>query len=275
MNLLVAEDGTVLGLVGENGAGKTTLLRLLLNLIRPSAGRVTLARGVRVGYVPERPAAWMTLTVREHLTAVGRCSGLRGKSLASAIDRVLHLVELTDKVNARANTLSRGMLQRLGLAQAVLYDPELLVLDEPASGLDPGGQRTIRELIQKLHAEGRTILLSSHYLVEMERVCTAIAVVHRGQIVLEKPLRDILLQHRHRVRLDLDHKPESLEKELAALGLEFRIEAGGVVFENLTDEQYFRVMSLLTSHRIRVLSMGYPGLLLEQVFLDASEVDGV
>lgn len=267
---LTIRPGDVFGLVGENGAGKSTLLRLLLRFLKPSAGRVTCPPGVRLGYVPELPAFWGTLTVREQLLAAGRCAGVYGRRLKDAVDRVLRLTDLSSKEGARVNTLSRGMLQRLSIAQAVLPEPQMLVLDEPTAGLDPVGQRGIRDLIKVIHGQGKTILISSHYLVELEEVCTRVGVLHQGRLVLDASLPDLVRQHRHQVQIDLDGDGSVLARELEALELEFQVDGQRVSIHNLDDQRYFTVLSALEQHRLRILALGHPGLLLEQIFVEAA-----
>lgn len=269
VNLSLA-PGSVYGLIGENGAGKTTLIRLLLGFIRPSSGHVHLAAGLGVGYVPERPSFWTTLTVREQIVAVSRCSGLRGAKLCQRVSEVLNMVDLAGKADSKIRSLSRGMLQRLGVAQAVVPNPELIIMDEPASGLDPAGQKGMRELIRELHAMGKTILLSSHYLVEMERVCTRIAVLHKGHLVLEESFDDMLLRYRDHVEMELDRNAVSIEEDLIELGLSIQIDDNRVVFDRLGDGDYASVMSLFADRGIRILRLGYPGLLLEKIFTEAS-----
>lgn len=269
VNLSLA-PGSVYGLIGENGAGKTTLIRLLLGFIRPSTGRVRLDSGLKVGYVPERPSFWTTLTVREQIVAVSRCSGLRGVKLSERVNEVLHIVDLAGKADSKISSLSRGMLQRLGVAQAVVPDPELVIMDEPASGLDPAGQRGMRELIKELHAMGKTVLLSSHYLVEMERVCTRMAVLHKGRLVLEESFEDMLIRYRDHVEMELDRNAVCVSEDLIRLGLDIQVDGNRIIFNRLGDGDYATVMSLFADRGIRILRLGYPGLLLERVFMEAS-----
>ncbi len=269
---LTIRPGEVYGLIGENGAGKTTLIRLLLGLIRPSAGRIALKPGLKLAYVPDRPAFWNTLRVNEHLAAVGRTAGLGGAKLRAAVTRVLELADLQSKARARIAALSRGMLQRLSIAAACLAGPDLVVMDEPASGLDPAGQRSIRELILTLRSRGTTILLSSHYLVELERVCTRVGVLHQGALALDRVLEELAHQYRQQVELEIDGAPEGLSDlaaELAGLELDHELDGSRLACRNLDDERYFKLTSVLGRRRLRILSLTHPGLL-EQVFLDVA-----
>ena len=183
--------GAVHGLLGPNGAGKTTTLKMLLGLVRPSGGRFELlgvpatqpgARS-RVGFLPEQPYFPGQLTAAEAMALYGRLTGLDRASIVIQTNELLDRVGLDGRQKTLLSKFSRGMLQRLGVAQALLGEPELLVLDEPASGLDPVGQRDIRRLMLELKAAGRTILLSSHKLSEVEAVSDEVTILNRGTVV--------------------------------------------------------------------------------------------
>jgi len=183
--------GAVHGLLGPNGAGKTTTLKMLLGLVRPSGGRFELlgvpasqpgARS-RVGFLPEQPYFPGQLTAAEAMTLYGRLTGLDRSDIVTQTNELLDRVGLDGRQKTLLSKFSRGMLQRLGVAQALLGEPELLVLDEPASGLDPVGQRDIRRLMLELKQAGRTILLSSHQLSEVEAVSDEVTILNRGTVV--------------------------------------------------------------------------------------------
>ena len=186
---LTIAAGEIYALLGLNGAGKTTLIRMLLGMVRPTGGRVSLfgspvtaaTRGVwsDVGYLVETPAAYPELTVRENLEVVRR---LRRIGNATAVGDVIERLELTAYADRRARTLSLGNAQRLGLAKALLHRPRLLILDEPANGLDPAGVVEIRELLRGLAADGTTVFLSSHVLTEVARLATRIGIIHMGRL---------------------------------------------------------------------------------------------
>ena len=183
--------GAVHGLLGPNGAGKTTTLKMLLGLVRPSGGRFELlgvsasAPGARsrVGFLPEQPYFPGQLTAAEAMALYGRLTGLSRAEITTQTNELLDRVGLDGRQKTLLSKFSRGMLQRLGVAQALLGSPELLVLDEPASGLDPVGQRDIRRLMLELKAAGRTILLSSHQLSEVEAVSDEVTILNRGTVV--------------------------------------------------------------------------------------------
>jgi ABC-2 type transport system ATP-binding protein len=185
--------GEIYGFLGLNGAGKTTTIRALLGMIRPSAGSVRVlgepvgpnGRGPwkRVGHMVERPSAYPELTVRENLEVARR---LQGFGERSATQRVIDLLALGEYADRRAGTLSTGNLQRLALARALLHEPELVILDEPANGLDPAGVVEIRGLLAGLSREkGVTVFMSSHILTEVDRLATRIGIIHKGRLIEE------------------------------------------------------------------------------------------
>jgi ABC-2 type transport system ATP-binding protein len=195
---LTVEAGDVYGYLGPNGAGKTTVLRMLLGLINPTAGEVQLfgrdpiAAGARAldgvaGFV-EAPRFYPYLTGRKNLDLL---AALDGGDAAARIDEALDVVELTDRQKHRVGGYSHGMRQRLGVAAALLRDPKLLLLDEPATGLDPAGMRDMRALIARLSLSGTTVLLSSHLLAEVEELCNRVAIVRTGRIVFEGALSEL------------------------------------------------------------------------------------
>ncbi|OXM63203.1 ABC transporter ATP-binding protein [Amycolatopsis vastitatis] len=201
--------GEIYALLGLNGAGKTTTIRMLLGMIRPTGGTVSLfgtpvrpdARAVwsRVGYLVESPSAYPELTVTENLAVAARLHGLRGRA---AVDDAIGRLGLDGYATRRARTLSLGNAQRLGLAKALLHRPELLVLDEPANGLDPAGVAEIRALLHDLaHRDGRTVLLSSHILTEVARLADRIGVLDRGRLVWEGATGELTAHARPRLHV--------------------------------------------------------------------------
>lgn len=195
---LAVPEGGVFGFLGPNGSGKTTTIRCLLGLVRPSAGRVTLLgrpvpRGLaatmrRVGAIVEAPALFPTMTGRENLRLLATMDRIGPRR----VDEVLAEVGLEQRAGDAVKRYSLGMRQRLGLAAALLKDPELLVLDEPANGLDPAGIREIRVLLRRLGGEGRTVFVSSHLLSEVEQICDSVAILRAGRCVAAGPVRQVL-----------------------------------------------------------------------------------
>jgi len=189
-------EGEIFGFLGPNGAGKTTAIKMLLALVVPTSGtgRVLGAplgdRAVRarIGFLPEHFRFHDTLTATELLRFHGRLYGLRGASLDARVDRLLTRVDLADAADRPLRGYSKGMLQRVGLAQALLNDPQLVFLDEPTSGLDPLGRLLVRSIIDDLRADGATVFLNSHLLGEVEATCDRVAFVKRGRVVEERRL---------------------------------------------------------------------------------------
>jgi ABC-2 type transport system ATP-binding protein len=197
LDLAIPEAG-VFGFLGPNGSGKTTTIRCLLGLARPTRGRLRLlGRPVpgglrdsirRVGAIVESPALFATMSGRENLVLLGAVDGIGTRR----VDEVLGLVGLDTRAGDLVKKYSLGMRQRLALAAALLKDPELLILDEPANGLDPAGIHQVRTLIRQLAAEGRTVFLSSHILSEIEHTCDRVAILNRGRCVVHGTVRDVL-----------------------------------------------------------------------------------
>jgi len=186
---LTVECGQVFGFLGPNGAGKTTTMHVLLGFQPPSSGsarifgadvRRSIARR-RIGFLPEHPRTYRFLSGIELLKMTGRLFGLHGRTLAARIDTVLEQVDMTASAHRRVGAYSRGMLQRICLAQALINDPDLVILDEPTGGLDPLGRMQIRAMIEQLRARGKTVFFSSHELSEVELVCDHLAIMARGR----------------------------------------------------------------------------------------------
>ena len=188
--------GETFGFLGPNGAGKTTSIKMLLALVAPTSGTGRVlgaplgdrAARARIGFLPEHFRFHETLTATELLRFHGRLYGLRGASLEARVDRLLTRVDLVDASDRPLRGYSKGMLQRVGLAQALLNEPELVFLDEPTSGLDPLGRMLVRDIIAELRAEGVTVFLNSHLLGEVEATCDRVAFVKRGRVVEERRL---------------------------------------------------------------------------------------
>ena len=223
---LTVLPGDVYGYLGPNGAGKTTSLRMMLGLIRPTGGNVRVfgrdpqddpvaaLQGV-AGFV-EDPVFYPYLSGRTNLELVG---GLDGGVDRELVDEVLGVVELAGRERDKVRGYSHGMRQRLGIAAALLRRPRLLILDEPTTGLDPGGMRDMRELVRTLAAQGITVLLSSHLMVEVEALCTRLAVIQQGQIRFEGALEELLARAGSRYRLEPSDPARALEVCRAAAGV--------------------------------------------------------
>jgi ABC-2 type transport system ATP-binding protein len=203
LNLQVA-TGALYGLIGPNGAGKTTSLRMLAGLLEPSSGEIIINGRVAnhdwrelrrlIGYMPDFFGVYEDMLVWEYLDFFARCYGLPRDRHRQVVDELLELVDLTEKRDTYIQTLSRGMRQRLCLAHALVHDPQVLLLDEPASGLDPRARVEMRELLRELGSMGKTILVSSHILTELGELCDSIGIIERGRLVASGPLDEISLQ---------------------------------------------------------------------------------
>ncbi|MGA6826802.1 ABC transporter ATP-binding protein [Nitrospira sp. NS4] len=192
--------GEVFGFLGPNGAGKTTTLKMLMGLIHPTSGRASifghpvgdLAAKARLGFLPESPYFYDYLTSREFLKFYGHLFGLRGAALEKRVDELLELVGMTTARDLQLRKFSKGMLQRVGIAQALINDPSLVVLDEPMSGLDPIGRKEVRDLILRLKEAGKTVLFSSHILHDAELLCDRVAMILKGRLVACGEVTDLV-----------------------------------------------------------------------------------
>jgi ABC-2 type transport system ATP-binding protein len=199
LNLRI-EPGEVFGLLGPNGSGKSTTLKIILGLVSPTRGRTEIfghdSRLVEsreaVGFLPENPYFYKYLSGEETLRFFGRLCGLHGTRLKKQINELLELVGLTRARKRRLATYSKGMLQRIGLAQALIHDPRLVVLDEPTAGVDPAGSREIRDLILDLKRRGITVLLSSHLLAQAQEICDRVGILADGVLVREGRLQELI-----------------------------------------------------------------------------------
>jgi ABC-2 type transport system ATP-binding protein len=197
---LVVEKGEIFGFLGPNGAGKTTTIKMLLGLIFPTSGQAwVLGNPIgdkktreKISYMPENPYFYDFMTGEDLLFFYGSLFGLKGKALRDKVDELLELVGLSEHRKKELRGYSRGMLQRIGIAQALLNDPELLILDEPTSGLDPIAHKEVRELFIRLKENGKTILLCSHQLSDVEMVCDRVGIMNKGKLVKLGRLEELL-----------------------------------------------------------------------------------
>ncbi len=191
---LTVEKGDCVGLLGPNGAGKTTTIKILTGLLKPTSGKAYI-RGIDVTKNPERaligvgalietPELYGEFTPREILSYLGKLRGMNGSELSEAIENSLRLVKMLEWIDTPISKFSRGMKQRVAIAQAILHDPEIIILDEPSLGLDPRGMAEIREVIIELNRNGKTILVASHLLYEVQQMCNKVALINRGKLVL-------------------------------------------------------------------------------------------
>lgn len=221
---LEVEEGQVYGLLGPNGSGKSTTLKILLGLVTPTRGESKIfgqdSRDYRshrdVGFLPENPYFYKYLTAEETLRFYGKICGMGGRALDDRIAELLSLVGMEDARHRRVGGYSKGMLQRIGLAQALIQDPRLLVLDEPTAGVDPLGSRQIRDLILELKKRGKTVLLTSHLLEQVQEVCDRVGIMARGVMMREGRL-DNLVTIEGQTEYVVENAPADLQEKIEAL----------------------------------------------------------
>jgi len=273
---LTIPQSSCFGLVGPNGAGKTTTISMLVGVLKPDAGTVEMDGAPvskrRIGFVPQELALYDDLTAWENLRFFGLLYDLSGAKLQERIEAALALANLKDRAKDRVQTFSGGMKRRLNIAVALLHDPDLLVLDEPTVGVDPQSRNAIFEALETLRAQGKTLLYTTHYMEEVERLCDRIAIMDNGHIVAEGTLAELQrsIPGKRRITLDLE---SSAEGALAAL----RSLPGVVDFETAENSLSLDVESLETSlpgilstlatHSVRYGALASDRLSLEEVFL--------
>lgn len=243
--------GHVYGLLGPNGSGKSTTLKILLGLVTPSSGTSEIfgipssevKSRADVGFLPENPYFYKFLTGFETVSFYGKLCGLGGRALRERVTELLLLVGLEDAADRRVGSYSKGMLQRIGLAQAMVHDPRLLILDEPTAGVDPAGSRQIRDLIIRLKERGKTVLLTSHLLEQVQEVCDRVGILAKGVLVREGSL-DILT------------------------GVSGQTE---YLIENASPELKDEIARIAESHGARLVGSRQPQMNLETLFLKATE----
>ena len=273
-------EGGVFGFLGPNGAGKTTTIRCLLGLVRPGEGHVRLlgadvpsrlATTIRdVGSIVEQPALFPRFSGRRNLEILARTQGVG----AATIDRVLERVSLTERQRDHVKTYSLGMKQRLGIAAALLKDPSLLILDEPANGLDPAGIVEVRELIRSLGGEGRTVFVSSHILSEVQQVADRLAIVARGRLVTQGPVGEVLSSAGARgivVRVD---DPAGARAILAEAGIGADVD-GEVLRVHVDAADGARVNRALAQRGVFAAELRPDAADLETVFLELTRDEGL
>ncbi|HOJ22851.1 MAG TPA: ABC transporter ATP-binding protein, partial [Armatimonadota bacterium] len=231
---LQVEEGEIFGFLGPNGAGKTTTIKILLGLIFPTAGRAwVLGKDIwdtavkyDLAFVPDSPYFYDFLTAEELLRFYGGLFGLKGSILDKRIEELLELVGMTHARGRRLREYSRGMFQRVGIAQALVNDPKVLLLDEPTSGLDPIAQREVRDIILKLRERGKTVLLCSHHLSDVERISDRVAILNRGKLERMGRLDDLLAAER--VEIAAEGLSEEATRKITDLAEESKVIAGRV-----------------------------------------------
>ncbi len=232
---LTVHPNEVFGFLGRNGAGKTTTIKILCGLIRPTRGEAyilgenTRRRGARrhIGYLPENPYFYEYLNPRETLDFYGRLHGLSGRERAAEWEKLADLFDLGGIATQRVREFSKGMRQRLGFAVALVGNPAVLILDEPMTGLDPLGRRTIRELILKMHDEKKTIFFSSHVLGDVEQICNRVGILVKGKLISQGRIDELLTRRVNLVEVIAANLDEAAADMIAATAASTRISEAG------------------------------------------------
>ena len=233
------ERGDIFGFLGPNGAGKTTTIKMLMGLVAATGGAMEIF-GVRapspevmrrVGFLPENPYVYPYLSPREFVGLCGRLSGLRGVRLRARVDEAIAAVGMAHAADRAVRALSKGMLQRIGIAAALVHDPDLLVLDEPMSGLDPVGRKEVRDLILAQKAAGKTVFFSSHILSDVEMLCDRVCILRKGEVVVSGALRSLLAQDKKRSEVTVLGAPAALVEALGKTSHVTRTAGDAVVVE--------------------------------------------
>jgi ABC-2 type transport system ATP-binding protein len=270
---LRVERGTTFGLLGPNGAGKTTFVKLLLSCAHPTQGRATIyGRDVRqaearrpVGYLPENHRFPTYMTGYSMLDFYGALSGMDALARRKRIPELLASVGLGDWGNTRLGKYSKGMLQRVGLAQALMHSPTLLILDEPTDGVDPIGRRQIRDILHLLEQQGVTIFVNSHLLGEVELFCRDVAIIHRGRVALEGKVKDLTAGSGYRVTVDF--VPERLQEQLRATAKAVAQRNGSLEFLFGSREEANQALDLLRAQYCEIEGLARTNSTLEDVFV--------
>jgi ABC-2 type transport system ATP-binding protein len=275
---LTVDQGEVFGFLGPNGAGKTTTIQMLLQIVFPSSGSAKLLgkplddvdMRSRVGYLPEMFQFHSFLRADEFLDFHARLYGIRGSERRKRIPEVLEQVGLADNAKSRIRTFSKGMLQRIGIGQAIINRPRLLFLDEPTSALDPMGRRDMRDLINDLKAEGSTIFLNSHMLSEVEMVCDQVGIMNGGKLARISDLQSLTRQV-HQVDIKVERLTDEAFEKIRALAASVTREDGSLSITLEREEQLNQLTIIITESGATLLEMKQRETPLEEAFLQVIE----
>ncbi len=271
---LVVDSGEIYGFLGPNGAGKSTTIKILMNLIFPTSGKAFLFGSpvsnpdvrARVGFLPENPYFYDYLTAEEFLKLNADISGVPSKEAKKRIEELLNFVGLAAFKKTRLKKFSKGMLQRIGLAQALINDPELVVLDEPTSGLDPIGRKMVLDLIKSLGEQGKTVFFSTHILNDVESVCTRVGIIIKGKLRKDGEI-DELLKKSDKYRVTLTGISE---EELA--NFDTALSEGKLIIDGLDEEKLYELIELIKTRKsAEIIEITRPRKTLEELFLEEVE----
>jgi ABC-2 type transport system ATP-binding protein len=257
---LTIEEGEVFGFLGPNGAGKTTTLKLLMGLVSPTGGTAKILGmdiddprvKAQIGFLPEQPYFYDHLTAQELLTYYAQLSGVPARERSRRVQEMLERVGLTDAARTQLRKYSKGMLQRVGLAQAILHNPKLVFLDEPMSGLDPMGRREVREMIQQMRNEGKTVFFSTHILSDAEALCDRVAIVYRGELRGVGTIANLTSEVEGKV--EIIFCAPTVPAALTKLGVEARV-SGDMVNAVVPEEKQDAALEILSREHLRLISL--------------------
>jgi ABC-2 type transport system ATP-binding protein len=270
---LTVEDGEIFGFLGPNGAGKTTTLKLLMGLVFPSAGSARIlgrdwtdpSVKAQIGFLPEQPYFYDYLTAHELLEYYGQLSGVAAKQRKQRVERVLDQVGLRDVQGVQLRKFSKGMLQRVGIGQAILHDPKLVFFDEPMSGLDPIGRREVRDLMSQLKSEGKTVFFSTHILSDAETLCDRVAIIHKGELRGVGAVEDLTSSVQGTVEV-IWHGSQ-VPASIKALGAECHV-TGDRVRATINESQQDAMIDALRRERLRLIAITPVRTSLEAYFVE-------
>jgi ABC-2 type transport system ATP-binding protein len=276
---LEIQAGETYGYLGPNGAGKSTTIKLLLGLIQFTAGSgqvlgCPLGNPIsrqQIGFLPENPSFYEYLTGEEFLTYCGRLLGIPRGRLRDQVPALLDEVGLSRAARQQIRKFSKGMVQRLGLAQTLLGDPKLLILDEPMSGLDPIGRKEVRDLILRQRAAGRTVFFSTHILPDVEMICDRVGILVGGRLVKSGPIHELLGEELESIEITVTSVPPAVLSEVERLALSpALVQKGRVMFRLRGETELETALAILVGAKSRVLSVVPHRRSLEEIFLEAT-----
>ncbi len=270
---LAVEDGEIFGFLGPNGAGKTTTLKLLMGLVFPTAGSARILGQewtdpevrAQIGFLPEQPYFYDHLTAHELLNYYAQLSGVPGKERSRRVDVMLQRVGLTDVQGVQLRKFSKGMLQRIGIAQAILHDPKLVFFDEPMSGLDPMGRREVRDLMEQLKQEGKTVFFSTHILSDAEALCDRVAIIHKGELRGIGAVEDLTSSVQGKV--EVIWQGTAIPASMKALGAECHV-TGDTVRAIISESQQDAAIDALRREHLRLIAITPVRTSLEAYFVE-------
>src|ERR1700732_2699025 len=269
---LTVEEGEIFGFLGPNGAGKTTTLKMLMGLVFPSAGSARILGRewtdpqvkAQIGFLPEQPYFYDYLTAHELLEYYGQLSGVPAKQRKQRVDQVLHQVGLHDVQGLQLRKFSKGMLQRVGIGQAILHDPKLVFFDEPMSGLDPMGRREVRDLMEELKHQGKTVFFSTHILSDAEALCDRVAIIHKGELRGVGRVEDLTSTVQGKV--EVIWQGTQIPASMKLLGAECHV-TGDTVRTVLAENQQDAAIDALRRERLRLIAITPVRTSLEEYFV--------